>query len=403
MKSTPAKAEATIANRLNERWADQVLAEARESPTAPDTAPGAAPVPAVGAWPHRVGLGKLNSASLASSFTTWTKQVHQWRAWAREHDLMLDEEARRVAGTEQRVPASVTVPSVDAAAAVVGDGWAEVLERGRARLRVLHDQFPQLTVTAGLLREVTRLEDLDFEILVTMGHWFAEHAAEAVGRTPRQVPVEGTQAKWLNSRQHLVAALAGLPQLGLAPAHPSRVHFTYLDDDYLASRGRRHDCHNSGDTVALPYQPRVVLISENKDTAVGFPRVPGGIAIEGDGSGAGAISELPWIAAADLVVYWGDMDVAGLKILNEFRSRGLRLRSILMDLDTYETYARFGTNVDRKNKPLRVEDLPACEWLEPHEHELLDRLTSGAAPALRIEQERIPLPVALAALRRLMP
>ncbi len=60
--------------------------------------------------------------------------------------------------------------------------------------------------------------------------WFSEHSA--AGLTPRQVPIPGLHAKWLNAHHSTVAELAGMPGLALLPRHPARVHFTYLDLDH---------------------------------------------------------------------------------------------------------------------------------------------------------------------------
>lgn len=69
---------------------------------------------------------------------------------------------------------------------------------------------------------------------------------------------------WLNSRHSLVANLAGLDGLGLAPAHPARVHVTSLDPQHLHAGGRRHDCFSTGDRAVPPYRVGVVVISENR-------------------------------------------------------------------------------------------------------------------------------------------
>jgi hypothetical protein len=209
-----------------------------------------------------------------------------------------------------------------------------------------------------MVRGVDPLSDADFALLLAAGRWFSEH--DGSGLTPRQVPVPGLHAKWLNKRQHLVAVLAGKQALGLLPPHPPRVHFTYLDPDYLATGGRRHDSHTIGDTVTLPFVPRVVLISENKDTTVHFPPVPLGIAVEGEGFGGGAVAALPWIAGPQ-VFYWGDLDAAGFEILHGFRTAGIPAVSLLMDQPALERYQSFGTGVDQfgnqLSRPVR-RDLP---------------------------------------------
>jgi len=99
-------------------------------------------------------------------------------------------------------------------------------------------------------------------------------------------------AKWLNTSQHLVASLAGLDVLPLAPPHPPRVHLTYLDPQHRAAGARRHDCVSIGDSVRLPYDPQVIIISENKDTSVAFPPVALGVCIEGEGFGGATAAAL---------------------------------------------------------------------------------------------------------------
>nr|WP_273378524.1 DUF2220 domain-containing protein [Actinopolymorpha pittospori] len=186
------------------------------------------------------------------------------------------------------------------------------------------------------------------------------------------------------------------------PPHPARFHFTYLDPDHLAHGGRRHDSYNVGDAALPAYEPRVVLISENKDTAIGFPAVPGGIAIEGEGRGAATIASAPWVRAASLVVYWGDLDQDGLEILNEFRAAGLPVRSMLMDVETYERYQRYGTRLDKNGKPVKVHSARDVPHLQADEVALYELLSRGSAPVPRVEQERIPLDVPATRLQALI-
>jgi hypothetical protein len=209
-------------------------------------------------------------------------------------------------------------------------------------------------------------------------------------------------AKWLNTRQHLVAALAGLDALPLAPPHPPRVHLTYLDPEHRAAGGRRHDCISAGDQVQLPYVPQAVIISENKDTAVAFPAVTGGICVEGGGFGGAAAAALPWLVKAPLLVYWGDIDAAGFEILDGFRADGVPAISMLMDLATFERYERYGTSLDRRGKLLGPGSRRDLSHLEEAERAMYHALTDPDWKRYRrIEQERIPLADALTALRLL--
>jgi hypothetical protein len=427
---------AKIRSRLESNWASAVIAElgradgfddsnAPHNPVTEDKPP----------WPHRVPLGKIASAELQRDFASYVRQLHEWRDWATQHHVELVYGTRMVSGTRQDVITHVHVPDINTAAHLAGDPWPVQLELARARAGELRRRFPGQPNPVGALRTAVRLSELDFDILCRVCDWFlrrlgtADTSAGASRRatssgnlalmpmTPRQVPIEGVHAKWLDTHQGLVRLVTGIDHLGLLPPHPARFHFTYLDPDHLGlrdhaalgaasqitaphtassrpGRGRQYDSYSVGDAVALPYQPAVVLISENKDTAIGFPTVPGGIAIEGEGRGAGTIAAAPWVRAAPLVVYWGDIDLDGLEILNEFRATGLTVESILMDTTTYERYQRYGTNHDRRGSALTARPPRDVPHLREGELALYALLTSGTAPVLRIEQERIPIEVA---------
>lgn len=168
---------------------------------------------------------------------------------------------------------------------------------------------------------------------------------------------------------------------------------------YRASGARKHDSASVGDTLTLPYTPTVVLISENKDTAVGFPPVSGGIAVAGGGSGASTHAAFDFIVNTELVVYWGDMDADGLEILNQFRGAGVATTSMLMDIASFEEWSRYGTNVDKRDQPLGPRQPRPVEHLSRAEAELYAALVSSEwAQFRRVEQERIPLAVPHAAL-----
>ena len=387
---TPAQVRTDIDRRLSRSWADDVV-ERVGGPASEDL------------WPYDFPLGRAKSTELAQRFTEITVQVAEWRAWARLHRVELLEEDRRVSGTEQTLPAHVRIPDIDTAATVVGEGWPDKLQRARKRAGILVSRYPDLSRPARMLAATDSYGDTDFGLLMDAADWFADSTIEQrAALTPRQVPVRGLHAKWLNTHRNLVAELAGLMDLGLLPPHPARIHFTYLDPDYLATGARRHDSGSVGDAVELPYQPQVVLISENKDTAVGFPPVPGGVAVEGAGRGGVTHAAFEWIRAAPFIAYWGDMDADGLEILNEFRVVGIGATSLLMDLTAYEAWERFGTNSDPHGRSLGPRVPRSVDQLTLGEGQLYLALTSPEwARFRRIEQERIPLAIAHAALSAL--
>lgn len=245
-----------------------------------------------------------------------------------------------------------------------------------------------------MLRAVDGYTDTEFGLLLTVTDWFRHN--DATGLTPRQVPIPGIHAKWLNSHRPLLLALTGRDTLGLLPDHPPRIHFTYLDPDHRDAGGRVHDSATVGDHFTPAYQPQVVVISENKDTAIHFPPIPGGITVEGDGFGGKTAAAFPWLTSAPRLYYWGDIDAHGYEILNGWRADGVPVTSILMDPATYDTYERFGTNTDKNNKPLGPGTPKPLPCLTDDERTVYERILAATHQGhRRVEQERIPLRIAL--------
>lgn len=383
----PEQVVAGVESRLRSTWAAAVTGAAATGNDAGSVA-----------WPQAFAIGEVSSAQLAADFGAVVRLVHTWRTWAAERGVQLRYANRRVASTAQELPTHVLVPDLDTAARLAGGTWPARISRGRARAAVLAGRYANLERPERTLAAVDKLSDVDFDLLCRAADWFAAH--DGSGLTPRQVPIAGLHAKWLNTRRALVAELAGVGDLGLLPEHPARIHFTYLDPGYRAAGGRLHDSATVGDDVALPYRPQVVVISENKDTAIHFPPLAGGVSVEGVGKGGSTAASFDWIVSAPRVIYWGDMDADGLEILDGFRDAGVPATSILMDPATYDTWERFGTNVDKAGKPLGPRLARPVPHLTDDERALYVALIApDLARHRRVEQERIPLTAALEAVR----
>ncbi|GAA2051805.1 Wadjet anti-phage system protein JetD domain-containing protein [Leifsonia soli] len=378
----PADIVREIERRLRQTWAQTVTGEAAKA-----------------VWPHRFSLSSASSTAIEADFTTVVNLTADWRDWARGFDVELVNRTRRIGAVSHSIPSHLVVPSIDEAARICGGEWPRRLQQGLNRLKGLPDRFPALTEVSEFLKATDHFSDVDFELLLRAGAWFSTNSA--AGLTPRQVPLEGFHAKWLNTRQHLVAELAGKPDLGLMRNHAPRIHFSYLDPDHLARGGRKHDTASVGDRFALAYLPEVVIISENKDTAVNFPEVAGAISVEGVGKGGRTFASFEWLVDAPVLIYWGDMDADGLEILDGFRAAGVPARSILMDPDSFTRWEAYGTTVDQLGAPLEAREPRSVPNLTDDERALyLDLVHPGWSRVRRIEQERIPLSVALAALER---
>ncbi|GAA4422669.1 DUF2220 family protein [Georgenia halophila] len=383
---TPSEVTADIQRRLQGRWHSH-LADTDES------------------FPHAFPLGRPTAAELKADYAAVHARTIEWQDWARSREVELVY-VNRVAkgGSTQVLPTHVKVESIDHAAAIVAGEWPERLARSRERLAVMRERYPHVADVDRVLRLVDMYSMVDFELLVDVADWFLEDSSRAtLGITPRQVPVPGVHAKWLQSHRAGVQALTGLDDLGLLPAHPPRIHFTYLDPGHRASGERVHDSATVGDAFEPAYLPGVVAISENKDTAIHFPPLAGGICVEGVGKGGKTPAAFPWIRDAPILVYWGDIDRDGYEILDGYRNDFDRdIDSVLMDPMTYEAYEEFGTDLDQHGRPLSVGDPRPVERLRDDERSMYLRiLDEEHIGHRRIEQERIPLDRALEAVNRM--
>lgn len=377
---TPDEVVIDVDRRLTRTWAGAVT--------------GAAP----DEWPHAFPLGQPDGRSLEAEFDRYARQARDWREWAAAHNVEIVWRQRHAHGTPQELPTHLVLPDVRTAAALVCGEWPSRLSRAHKRHSVLARAHAHAAGDVGVLRSVTALSDLDFDLLLRAAAWFSSN--DAMGMTPRQVPIEGMHAKWLNSRHGLVRQLAGIDDLRLLPPHPARIHFTYLDPEHRAAGRRLHDSATVGDRTSPAYTPAVVVINENKDTAIHMPPLDGAISVEGAGAGGSTAAAFEWITEAGCVFYWGDMDADGFEILNGFRAAGVPAVSLLMDMQTYEQWERYGTNDDVKGQPIRARGAKPLPHLTLAERELYECLTAPHWPLhRRVEQERIPLAVALKAMK----
>ncbi len=349
--------------------------------------------PAVEDRPFRVPLGMPPKAVLEADFQSARAWALTWEDWAAARQLAVEWNTRIVLGTSQPIPSHLEVTDIDTAARICGNGWPERLARGRDRLRLAKAAFP-LANHPRIIRAVDSMTDVDFTLLLEASRWFSSNTA--AGLTPRQVPLPGFHGKWLNSNQPLIQALTGKDDLGLI-RRPTRVHFTYLDPRHRASGGRHHESITINDSAEPAYKPETVIILENKDTAVFFPPVPKGISVEGEGGKApGVIPLVPWMKHCPRVIYWGDIDAKGLCIVNDIRSAGMSVTTMLMDYATYEAYEQYGAWTDEKGRPIPCAPRRILPELTPDEHLLYLYLTDPDwLRVRRVEQERIPLHVAV--------
>ena len=391
---SPADAAEVLAKRLAGSWAERVCAEVSGGSQAPVEC--------------RLRPGVATSADVERvGFAAWTAWRSAWRgvdlagvagAWCETRGIA-------VRGVISEPPLVLRVDTLAAGVNAVGRLGGPALGVDVARAREIGSRLVQAgaTLTPGTLKDACRLADGDVAVAVEAVSWLRGNP-DLGGWTARQLPVRGMHTKWFARHAGLLGRLTERDLRNETRPRPAVVHLTYVDPDYLASGRRRHDAWTTGDAHDLAYGPRVVVVVENRDCRLGFPPLAGAVVVEGAGKAAAAsLSGIDWLIGAERIVYWGDIDADGFAILDNLRAalgaRGARVESILMDEVARARYAHLGVNRDRNGELLR----PSAQRL-PHLTQdegacYAGIATAGAASFRRIEQERIPLDDAVAAVR----
>ncbi|MBS1691080.1 MAG: hypothetical protein JST91_02455 [Actinobacteria bacterium] len=224
--------------------------------------------------------------------------------------------------------------------------------------------------------------------LIAVLAWLRQNPAS--GLLIRQLPVPGVDTKWVGTHRVTVTSLAvplGVPEhLGLRERELLRA-VAILDPAHRRGLPRLFAASDS-DLATLEMRPPQVLVVENLQTLEALRDVPDTVAVFGWGGHAMAVAEFPWVRDAPRVRYWGDLDADGFAILARFRAKR-SCESLLMDVATIEGWRDLAVQhpatepVDASQ--LTVDKLAALELLR--------------RDGLRLEQERIPINIAMGMIR----
>jgi hypothetical protein len=155
-----------------------------------------------------------------------------------------------------------------------------------------------------------------------------------------------------------------------------------LDDSLVAQLGLPC-CELSmpaEDLAGLPLAACRLIVVENKINLLTLPPLSRTLAFGGMGNNLSEYRRVAWFRTCPLM-YWGDLDEAGLLILARARHAFPQLQSFLMDARTLGKY-----------RPLVARDSSTTSVAEPAEllADELQALRECRGERLRLEQERIP-------------
>ena len=131
-----------------------------------------------------------------------------------------------------------------------------------------------------------------------------------------------------------------------------------------------------------------VFVMENEINFLVFPYIAHSIVIWGEGYKNMVLNKTKFMESCR-IIYWGDIDTDGFRILSKFREIYPQTESIFMDRDTFETY--YENDYEKSGRqPLNEMYLTESEW------DIFEEINEESQ---RLEQEKIPHSVLLKTLK----
>ncbi len=368
-----------------------------------------------GFFPVELRFGKVKSGEASGRWGELRDELRILREGSdedgkRSYHVYWEERRDRLAGT-QRFPSRLSFP--DAASLLAYLGKTQEAALFAADVGILVDAFPALRpwASARPLRIVEHAGD--WGRLIAVISWLTTHPRPAVFL--REVPaVEDT--KFIERKKDILRELLDLvlgdeaidrsasrfeERYGLRKVEPL-VRIALLDTEIAGKRlsGLTDISVPASDLNRILFpEIETAIIFENKtnfsnaDAFLTLPRLRGCAAIFGSGFAVGALRATPALSGRS-ILYWGDIDTQGLRILALLRASFPSCRSVLMDEETFDRFPEFRTDA-----PGECADEPQA--LDAAELKLYRRLVA-LEKGNRLEQERIPLGWAQERLTRML-
>ncbi|MHA7175198.1 Wadjet anti-phage system protein JetD domain-containing protein [Arthrobacter sp. Sr24] len=340
-----------------------------------------------GVYPRRRALKRPNATQLRTYYA-------QAAAWAALWDP---------------APAGCSVERISVGANTIG---ANLLPAG-VMFATAADEIEFL----GMSREATRFAELAARVTgidARLAQWTQDRPLEvlrngentltaarvavwlAANPTPgiylRQLSLPDVHTKFVENHRRLIdemlAALAperDLTGRNYARRHgflaaPDRVRVRYLDPALTPAAGMDDVEMTASAFAAQPLKVDRIITTENLVNFLALPPAPRTLAVFGGGYGFEGIRDTVWLKDVE-VLYWGDIDTHGFRILDQLRSHHPHVQSILMDEETLLAHSDFW---GREETPSHA----VLNHLTPDEHAVYVNLQQGKyRRLLRLEQE----------------
>ncbi len=320
-----------------------------------------------GAYPRRRPLKRPTAAVLLSDYAAVREWASELAAGAAAYSLETVEVGRRTVGTN-RIPAAAVFVSVEDEISFVGKAREAAVFRSLAA--GLGEMHPLLVGWAS--RRPLKLLELGQDALTAarVALWLRDNPAPGI--YVRQLGLPGVHTKFIERHRQVIDQMlaavtpdsgpgeAGHVYLaseeaietdgaledgaGRTPAgrfaqrhgflHPPElVRFRLLDPQAELFGGARDITVTAEAFSSLCLPVEKVISTENQVNFLALPEQPGALVLYGGGYGFSSLRDAAWLRECR-VLYWGDIDTHGFRILDQLRAVHPHVESVLMDEET---------------------------------------------------------------------
>lgn len=342
-------------------------------------------------WPLELSLSVPSEEEAYQDLEGVRAWIRAWQACDGPGSVAWTERRWRSLGT-QRIPEKLVLFGPQDVASWAGHStrWT----RAVARYGELIGLWPSLEKSLPRYFDVLAdYSDPEFGRLVGMLKWIQANPCSNL--YPRQIPVEGLDSKWLETRKGLIADLVAAIQsdsesnkdfyarCGLT-ALPGLVRLRILDANLRSQVGELSDIAALPREIAgLSLPVERLYIVENIQSGLAYPDVRGAVLVMGLGYSVDLLGGIPWMKEARSL-YWGDCDTHGFAILSRARTYLPDLESVMMDKETLLAHKPLWTEESEQHAGRELSGLTV------NESEIYRGLKEQRwGYKVRLEQERI--------------
>jgi hypothetical protein len=363
-----------------------------------------------GSWPYRIQLRPPSGAAAAANVIGVQNWAGTWQAAASQSEL-----PGELGFVSRRVP-SLGVYSLPNTLTITDPNEALAsFPMLHTRFLATVDRLEEAITTDGVvwsdsteipLRTANIIADLnddDWDAALTVVRHLATNPVADL--MIRQLAIRGVHTKWIEQHANLILTMICPPDTPLVDgdslaqlrhyiglrSKESRINVALRCPRLRSGAGGLDRFAATVTTLnASTLRPRAVLIVENDELGHTLTSDIDDLAvIHGLGKAVTLLAGLDWLTTADTVLYWGDIDRAGLQCLAALRRTGISVTPILMDLETLQRHLEF-THLAATQDPSY--DIP--DGLTEAEADLYEHLNGyhrERGEDLQLEQEHIPL------------